>query len=94
MKVSKSIFASAFALALLAVPASAPAFAKEKAAKAAVVVQAPPAGQGQVVFFRPGSMMGMALGWPLLQNWCSLILANLPWTTVNWVAPAFSYRCD
>lgn len=62
MKLSKSIFASAFALALLAVPASAPAFAKEKAAKTAVMVQAPPEGQGQIVFFRPGSMMGMALG--------------------------------
>jgi Protein of unknown function (DUF2846) len=62
MNVAKTLFAPAFALALLAAPVSAPAFAKEKAAKTAVVLAAPPAGQGQVVFFRPGSMMGMALG--------------------------------
>ena len=62
MNVAKTIFAPAFALALLASPVSVPAYAKEKAAKTAVVLQAPPAGQGQVVFFRPGSMMGMALG--------------------------------
>lgn len=58
MKFTKSIIA----LALLATPATAPVYAKEKTAKTPVVVQAPPEGQGQVVFFRPGSMMGMALG--------------------------------
>lgn len=62
MKLAKSIFTSALAVALLTVPASAPAYAKDKAPKTAVVLAAPPAGQGQVVFFRPGSMMGMALG--------------------------------
>lgn len=62
MNTAKILFAPAFALALLASPVSTPAYAKGKAAKTAVVLEAPPAGQGQVVFFRPGSMMGMALG--------------------------------
>jgi hypothetical protein len=64
MNTNKKIYAAAFVFAALAMPFSAPLIAKEKSAstKTAVAVLAPPAGQGQVVFFRPGSMMGMAMG--------------------------------
>lgn len=62
MNIVKKFFTPALAAVLLTAPVSAPAFAKEKAPKAIVAVASPPAGQGQVVFFRPGSMMGMALG--------------------------------
>lgn len=70
MKRVKIIALAAVATALAVSPVSTPAFAKEKAAstKTAVVVEAPPAGQGQVVFFRPGSMMGMALGCNVREN--------------------------
>ena len=70
MKKSKITLLATFAIALAVNPVSAPAIAKEKAAsaKTAVVVEAPPAGQGQVVFFRPGSMMGMALGCNVREN--------------------------
>ena len=64
MKLLKLQSTLAIAFAVLAVPVGAPLVAKEKSSSvsAAVEVPAPPAGMGQVVFFRPGSMMGMALG--------------------------------
>lgn len=70
MKKAKIILMAAFTLAVAVAPVSAPAIAKDKAASAkmAVVVEAPPAGKGQVVFFRPGSMMGMALGCNVREN--------------------------
>lgn len=70
MKRVKIIALAAVATALAVSPVSTSAFAKEKVAstKTAVVVEAPPAGQGQVVFFRPGSMMGMALGCNVREN--------------------------
>jgi hypothetical protein len=45
-----------------AAPVPAPAPAAPQPTLGSAAVGAPPAGQGQVVFFRPGSMMGMALG--------------------------------
>jgi hypothetical protein len=50
------MIATAFAAVTAAVPAAA---AKEE--KVPVTVAAPPAGQGQVVFFRPGAFVGSAI---------------------------------
>ena len=47
--------------ALAAAAASAPAIAGDKPVRAPVAVPAPPAGQGQVVFYRPGAFVGSAI---------------------------------
>ena len=52
---------AAFAGALVFCAAS-PALAQQTPAGSQIDIPEPPAGMGQVVFFRPGSMMGMALG--------------------------------
>ena len=39
-----------------------PALAQQMPEGSQVVIPEPPAGMGQIVFFRPGSMMGMAMG--------------------------------
>jgi hypothetical protein len=44
----------------LALP-SAPTLAAEKAMKAGASIPAPPAGKGQVLFYRPGSLIGAAI---------------------------------
>ena len=46
------------ALALMALSGAQPALAKDKQV---VAVPTPPAGMGQVVFYRPGSLMGVAI---------------------------------
>lgn len=53
------------AAASLAVASAQPALAK---GKVVVAVPTPPAGMGQIVFFRPGSMVGMALGCNVREN--------------------------
>lgn len=50
-----------FILAALAATVAAPATAGEKESSAPVTIPAPPAGQGQVVFFRPGAFVGSAI---------------------------------
>lgn len=58
-------FALTLATAMVAVGLSAPAIAKE--ASAPVVIPAPAAGTGQIVFFRPGGM-GFAMGCSVNEN--------------------------
>lgn len=47
---------------------SAPALAAPKAPPAAIVLPAPPAGKGQVVFFRPGGLVGAAVACSVHEN--------------------------
>jgi hypothetical protein len=47
--------------ALAAAGTAAPALAGSKPAPALIAVPAPPAGQGQVVFYRPGAFVGSAI---------------------------------
>ncbi len=54
------------AVAVALVGVSAPALAKEQ--KEVVAVPAPPPGQGQVVFYRPGSLMGVAISCNVREN--------------------------
>jgi hypothetical protein len=53
--------ASVIFVGMLAAAATTPARAGDKKEVAAVSVPAPPAGQGQVVFFRPGAFVGSAI---------------------------------
>lgn len=55
------------AAAALAVAGVAPAVAKDKEEAAPIVIPAPVAGTGQIVFFRPGGM-GFALGCSVNEN--------------------------
>jgi hypothetical protein len=67
---NKKIYAALAILAIAAVPHSVSMAASKKtsAVKQPVVVATAPADKGQVVFFRPGSMMGMALGCNVREN--------------------------
>lgn len=61
-------FAAIAALSLTATPALAKDQTdKEKSAAAPIAIPAPPAGKGQIVFFRPGGM-GFALGCSVNEN--------------------------
>jgi hypothetical protein len=55
-------FAAALAAPLLFVAMPAVAQETHTPEGSAITIPAPPPGMGQVVFFRPGSMMGMAMG--------------------------------
>lgn len=55
-------FAAAMALPLFALAMPAQAQDAHTPAGSEITIPAPPEGMGQVVFFRPGSMMGMAMG--------------------------------
>lgn len=48
-------------MAVLALGAASPVLAGEKPAAAPIAVPAPPAGQGQVVFYRPSAFVGSAI---------------------------------
>lgn len=50
------------ALMVPALLAAAPAQAQDLPQNTPIAVPAPPEGMGQIVFFRPGSMMGLAMG--------------------------------
>ncbi len=51
----------------LAVSVASPVVAAETASEASIAIPAPPAGKGQIVFFRPGGM-GFALGCSVNEN--------------------------
>jgi hypothetical protein len=57
----------AIAAATVALTVSAPAFADDKAPPAPIAIPAPPAGKGQIVFFRPGGT-GFAIGCSVNEN--------------------------
>ncbi len=71
MKYPAILAASAMALSTISGPA---ALAADKEAAAAVVapadiaIPAPPAGKGQIVFFRPGGMVGSAVACSVFEN--------------------------
>ncbi|MBC2664977.1 hypothetical protein H7F51_05575 [Novosphingobium flavum] len=59
MATNRNRLARAVLAASLALGAAAPAFAADKAP---VVIPPPPAGKGQIVFYRTGTIMGAAMG--------------------------------
>lgn len=63
---SPSIKAAAISLAVMSI-STAPVQAAEKEVVAPIEIPAPPAGKGQIVFFRP-SAMGMAMGCAVNEN--------------------------
>lgn len=62
---SVQLRSAALAVALAAGAAAVPAHAEEEAP---IAIPAPPAGKGQIVFFRSGSIMGGALGCAVHEN--------------------------
>lgn len=64
MKFNRSLAAIATALALVS---AVPAFAADKASTA-IAIPAPPAGKGQIVFFRSGTFVGAAMGCAVHEN--------------------------
>jgi hypothetical protein len=70
MIMNRKIYAAFVVLALGSVPhnVSLAASKQTSTVKQSVVIAAAPVDTGQVVFFRPGSMMGMALGCNVREN--------------------------